>query len=106
MSTQIPSLPEELRSTVEMLRLAYPHGVPAEEFDLLAYFLCTIGGMSVRNVATAIAELNKVHYATLLHPIDKIVNELVEPHYDSAEVDRIRNKLRPHGLDQWLAERE
>ncbi len=87
-----------------MLRPAYPNGVPADEFNLLAYFLCTVGGMSVRSVATVIGALSDEHYATLMHSIDKLVNELCVAHYDPAEVARMRDKLLPYGLDKWLAE--
>lgn len=101
---QRPALPDELRSTAEMLRRAYPNGVPSEELGVLAYFLCTIGEMSIRNVATVLGEINKVHYASLLHLVDKLVNGWgTIPEYD-VHMACMRDKLRTHGVEEWLSE--
>lgn len=93
-----PTVPDSLKSTVEMLSQAFPSGVASQ--DVLPLFRLLYDHLSDRNlvqVLRAVAkrpeevQLNSVYEAAQLSAGDQKVAEL-------------KDKLRGHGYDQWLLE--
>lgn len=93
--------PAELHSTIEMLRAAYPSGLEDAEFHPLVAILAEEGGMSERNVASALAALTGRGAQELAYLV-RISLELEKP--SDLQKESVRRRLREHGFDVWINE--
>ena len=91
-------VPAHLRSTVEMLKAAFPQGIPDE--DVLPVMKALYEHMSNRNLADAVSHvtgedrhaiLNEVYKAASLDPSDPRVLAMVK-------------RLKEYGYDDWAVE--
>lgn len=94
------SVPEHMLSTVTLLRRGYPDGIPKEEQPVL---MAVMGetGMSDRSIAAGIGFYHNLPYKEFLYQaatctLDAAVTEEAK--------ERVREKLRPFGFDEWAEE--
>jgi hypothetical protein len=95
-------LPPYLRSTQEMLRRAYPEGIP--EDDYLPLLALLHAHMSFRTLARVMADATGRAYETVYQD----VLGAASPHQPGKppliDLERVRLRLQPHGFEQWCAE--
>lgn len=97
-----PDAPAHLASTFEMIRGAYPDGLPPTDYWPLLGVLRR-GGMSFRSIADVMQHLGFEEWPTAYNDAMGIHRE-TEDELDGRETDVV-SRLRSSGYDDWLAER-
>lgn len=90
--------PDPLRSTIILLRAAYPDEVPASERVILLEVLRDTG-MSDRSIAAALGGYLGVSYESLLYEVTVSRGTAAEH-----EKERVVEHLRKFGYDAWVDE--
>lgn len=85
--------------TSELIRAAFPKGVSEEDYPALIWVLDD-AGMSMRSIATALAESGDADWTSAYHDVSCVLSDR-EAH--AAHGRRIIEMMRPHGYDEWLA---
>lgn len=89
-----------MKLTIEMFQRAYPQGITPED-----YYTCIRimkdSGMSDRSVAQAIGILKNKDYMDVLYDV---AHEMPNRKIEAGEINRVVEKLKPHGYDRWLEE--
>lgn len=92
-------VPDYMKSTVAMLRSAYPDEIPDGE---IAPLMSVLGeaGMSNRSVAAAVGYYYGVDYKEWLYQV-----QVCELDDTTTEITRmiVVDRLKEHGYDEWLA---
>ncbi|MGQ3013513.1 MAG: hypothetical protein ACT6QS_07395 [Flavobacteriales bacterium] len=100
MNSNKEQIPQNLKLTVEMFRSAYPQGITPED-----YYTCIRimkdSGMSDRTAAQAIGILKSLDYTEVLYDV---AHEMPNRKIEAGEINRVVEKLKPHGYDRWLEE--
>lgn len=96
-------LPESLKSTYDMLKCAFPEGIPRDEYKALIALLHPY--MSNRALAILLAHFLNQSYFKSLHEVEEVwVDGL--PSEDTRRLEDVREKLIPCGYDRWIAEED
>jgi len=91
-------IPTELASTFAMLSRAFPSGIDADDYRPLLGVL--YDEMSHRQLADLIHHLTGKHQVEALNDVWGVgADPPVTP-----EIERIRQRLRPFGYEDWLRE--
>jgi hypothetical protein len=97
---QTRRFPPWLLTTYEMLRSAFPQGVPDGTYWPL---LALLGqNMAQRALADVLALYTGKEYATVYNDVLRV--QSATP--DGAEMDKMERILAPHGYQDWLREEE
>jgi hypothetical protein len=97
-STQKEELRPEHRSTAEMIRAAFPNGVPEEAYIPLLALLHEC--MSFRSIATVVSYCTGKPYITVYHDVMGAVSHEGP---DPKALEPVKRILQRHGYDAWLA---
>jgi hypothetical protein len=93
-----PTVHPSLQSTVDMLRKAFPNGIPPQE--LLSVLRLLYDNMSDRNLAFVASVLTE-------QPSEVMLNKVYDAaglSADDPRVLRMRDHLKQYGYDDWLTE--
>jgi hypothetical protein len=85
----------ELQATADMLRAAYPAGIPDVVYRPLLRLLSE--GMSFRRVAEVVSSLTGKPYPVVYNDVLAAAST-----QEDAEDETVREALRQHGYDKWL----
>jgi hypothetical protein len=89
------------RSTVEMLRAAFPNGVPEDAYLPLLALLHEC--MSFRSIATVVSHCTGKSYITVYHDV---MGAISAEGPDAKALAPVKKLLQRHGYDAWLAEED
>jgi len=92
-------IPDYLLSTFNMLKSAYPAGIPPNEYLPLLRLLYE--EMSDRNLALTVGLLIGTDAPLVLNDIYRAAAEMK---LESSEVQKVRKKLSQYGYEEWLKE--
>lgn len=95
------TLRPEHRATVDMIRIAFPGGVPDESYRPLLALLYE--RMSFRAVATVVAFCTGKSYPAVYNDVLGAVGQADEGKLETQAVERTRQALRRSGYDEWLS---
>ena len=87
---------DPLESTRQILRLAYPSGVPEDEYLPLLFFLSEYlsEGNLERVIEDSFPDTGR----------KSVLNDVLKAKFDEPNFDSVVSKLRLHGLKDWLDE--
>ena len=94
----------ELHETFRMVRTAFPDEIPEEAYRPLLALLAA--GMSQRAAARVVAYCTGREYPLVYHDVLGAVSPYDPDPLDPAQVEAVRQRLREHGYDDWLAKEE
>jgi hypothetical protein len=98
----VTTLPPYLTETADMVRAAFPNGVPEEAYlPLLALLL---EGMSFRTLATVGSYCTGKPYGRVYNDVLGLESPGATPPSEYSAYAATAEALRQHGYDQWLAE--
>jgi hypothetical protein len=104
MTEPVTTLPPYLTETAEMVRAAFPNGVPEEAyFPLLALLL---EGMSFRTLATVGSFCTGKPYVRVYNDVLGLESPDAPPPSESTAYAATAEALRQHGYEEWLARSE
>jgi hypothetical protein len=94
-----PEVPAYMASTYRLVQRAFPDGITDETYWPL---LSILGEeMSDRSVARLISYVTGREYAHALHDMLRVQSTDLPP---AEEVNRVKERLRACGYEEWLAE--
>jgi hypothetical protein len=100
-SDPVRQLPPYLVETAEMIRAAFPEGVPEEAYHPLLALL--VQGMSQRALARVISYCTGKPYIDAYHDALGAGSPSDPGPIGSPAYERVARALRQHGYDRWLA---
>jgi hypothetical protein len=92
----------EHRPTVEMVRAAFPSGIPEECYPPLLALLCE--RMSFRAAAVVVSFLTGKDWAIVYNDALGARARAEQGTFEPEALDRTREALRRHGYDRWLTQ--
>jgi hypothetical protein len=95
------TIPNELRSTLELLQRGFPNGVDESDIVPLCRILQDDGEMSIRTTASVLGELLGCDPVVMLPLIDRSTMDDLAGSY---RVGEIREHLKQYGFEEWLNE--
>jgi hypothetical protein len=98
------ALAPELRDTFEMIRATFPHGIPDDAYRPLLALLYE--GMSFRTVAKVIEYCTGRPYELVYHDVIAAISPSAPAPLSPEQIENVREQLREHGYDAWLAKAE
>ena len=102
--SNLDQIPSSLRGTYEMIRASYPDGVPESGYFPLLGLLKD--HMSFRGLARVIAAAVGKDYPTVYHDALAAASPFKADPPQSADIERVRQRLLPHGFDQWCVQEQ
>ena len=97
----LDAVPEYLRSTVSMMRSAFPDGLPLEDYGPVLY-LFRQRNWSYRGIAEAVQTCFEKEYTDALH--DAYGSDTPRAPLD--KVEHLRQHLQSHGFEAWEKEHD
>jgi hypothetical protein len=95
-------VPDHLRDTIEMVRAAYPTGIPEDEYPALLVLLSE--GMGQRTLAELMAACTGKEYPLTYHDVLAAQSVFTTDKPSAEWVAGVKRRLQEHGYDEWLAE--
>ena len=96
------TVPAHLQNTFEMVRAAYPNGIPEEEYPALVVLLSE--GMGQRTLAELLAACTGKEYPLTYHDVLAAQSPVSTIKPAAERVAAVRRRLQDHGYDDWLAD--